>query len=169
MSLVRLMPQPLTAAAFAPFGNVLEAGRGETSAINDARFERFGQLCDVDIRGTDSFVNVSIMRCRVASSLPLNVACLERHPLGSQAFMPLQADPFFVVVAPPASMPDAAAARAFVTNGEQGINLACGVWHMPLIATTRGQRFFVVDCGNDHNLDEVALTGWVLEPAETRA
>ncbi|MEO1036593.1 MAG: ureidoglycolate lyase [Pseudomonadota bacterium] len=157
MNDVVLHPVPLTADAFAPFGSILEDGAGEQVEINEARFDRFVNLAHVDIRGQDSFVNVSIMRCRVASTLPLQIRLLERHPLGSQAFMPLQAEPFFAVVAPPGDAPDVQAAKAFVSNGRQGINLACGVWHMPLIATTVGQRFLVVDCGNDTNCDEYDL------------
>ena len=123
MSIVRVTPEPLTAAAFAPFGSVLEDAAGESVAINAARFDRFAKLCHVDIGGAGSFVNVSIMRCRVASELPLAVPLLERHPLGSQAFMPLQSEPFFVLVAPPGDAPDLAAAKAFVSNGRQGVNL----------------------------------------------
>ena len=165
MTTTRLQPEALTADAFRPFGDVLEDGAGEPVAINDARFDRFARLCNVDVRGADSFVNVSIMRCRVASALPLRVPLLERHPLGSQAFMPLQTDPFYVVVAPPTAHPDVSQARAFISNGRQGINLARGVWHMPLIATSAGQRFFVVDCGNDSNCDEVAVSDLTLEAA----
>ncbi|MEM1260939.1 MAG: ureidoglycolate lyase [Pseudomonadota bacterium] len=152
-----LTPEPLTAAAFAPFGSVLEENQGERLEINEARFDRFARLATIDIRGQNSFVNTSIMRCRVASRLPLPIDTLERHPLGSQAFMPLQAEPFYVVVAEASDTLDPSTLRAFVSNGQQGINYACGVWHLPLIATSIGQRFFVVDCGNDENCDLAML------------
>ncbi len=154
MTAAHLVPERLTRESFRAFGNVIEDGAGDNIQINDARFDRFMNLADVDIRGEDSYINISIMRCRIASELPLAITLLERHPLGSQAFMPLQAEPFFVVVAAPGDKPDAASLRAFVSNGHQGINLHCGVWHMPLIGMQVGQRFLVVDCGNADNCDE---------------
>jgi ureidoglycolate lyase len=80
---------------------------------------------------------------------------LERHPLGSQLFMPLSADPFVVVVAPPAAVPDREAVRAFLTNGRQGVNYRRGAWHHPLIALAAGREFLVIDRGGPgENCDE---------------
>ncbi|MEM8981926.1 MAG: ureidoglycolate lyase [Pseudomonadota bacterium] len=167
MSAIVLTPEPLTASEFAPFGSVLEEDRTEPLEINDARFDRFSNLAEIEIRGKDSFVNTSIMRCRTATELPLTIDTLERHPLGSQAFMPLQTEPLYIVVAPPGATPEGQRARAFVSNGRQGINYACGVWHLPLIATSVGQRFFVVDCGNDANCDVARVTPLILRKAES--
>jgi ureidoglycolate lyase len=81
---------------------------------------------------------------------------VERHPLSSQAFLPLAPTPFLVVVAPPGHTPDPGDLRAFVTRGQQGVNYARGTWHHPLIAFGRPGDFLVVDRGGDgENCDEV--------------
>ena len=137
-----LAARPLTAERFAPFGDVIEDVTGDTAAMNDARFERFDELCGVD---TDGETAVSIARCRTPTSLPYRVDVVERHPHGSQAFVPLDGQRFVVVVARPGAAPDASALSAFVSNGRQGINYARGAWHMPLIGLDSGQRFLVID------------------------
>jgi len=111
-----------------------------TEAMNAERFQRFDDLCQVDMQD-DGRVAVSIARCRVATSLPLRIDMVERHPLGSQAFMPLTPCRMIIVVAPPEESVDASDLRAFVTNGRQGINYHRGTWHMPLIAFDAGRRF----------------------------
>jgi ureidoglycolate lyase len=92
------------------------------------------------------------------------LSLLERHPLGSQAFMPLSQLPYLVVVAPPAdaSRPDLAHLRCFATGPGQGVNYAAGTWHHPLLALQAECDFLVVDRGgaaSDHNCDEFALEG----------
>jgi ureidoglycolate lyase len=137
---VSLVALPLTADRFAPFGDVIEDVRDDTASMNDARFERFGALCHLD---TDGETEVGIVRCRVATSLPCRVDIVERHPLGSQAFIPLDGQRFVVAVAAPGPVPGRL--YAFVSNGQQGVNYRRGTWHMPLIGLERGQRFLVID------------------------
>jgi ureidoglycolate lyase len=72
---------------------------------------------------------------------------VERHPLSSQAFVPLSRLPFLVVVARPGDVPRADDLRAFVTNGRQGVNYARGTWHHPLIAFDESGDFLVIDRG----------------------
>ena len=142
--MISLKPQPLTRERFAPYGDVIESADVDRAAMNAARFERFDNLCDVDV-GEDSRVAVSIARCRVATSLPYRIDMVERHPLGSQAFVPLSRAKMIVVVAPPEESVETADLKAFVTNGRQGINYRRGTWHMPLIAFEAGQEFLIVD------------------------
>lgn len=159
---IQLQPLPLTRDRFAPYGDVIESADTQRAAMNAARFERFDDLCAVDIAG-DGRVAVSIARCRVATSLPYHVDRVERHPLGSQAFMPLSPARMIVVVAPPEEGVAAEDLRAFVTNGRQGINYRRGTWHMPLIAFEAGQEFLIIDRAADganceeHLLDEAVL------------
>ena len=130
--------------------------------MNAARFERFDDLCDVDA-GVDGRVRLSIARCRIATQLPYCFDVVERHPLGSQAFVPLAPTRFVVVVAPPGESVEPEDLRAFVTNGRQGVNYRPGTWHMPLIAFEAGQEFLVVDRGGDaRNCDEHTLDQRVL-------
>ena len=143
-----LKPQLLTRERFAPFGEVIETSRGASEAMNAEKFERFDDLCHVEF-AEGGRVAVSIARCRTPTSLPLRLEMLERHPLGSQAFIPLGPCKLFIVVAPPTESVGADALRAFVSNGRQGINYRRGTWHMPLISFTAGQEYLVIDRGGD--------------------
>ena len=116
------------------------------AAMNEARFERFDDLAKIDIDGhNDGHVAISVAIAKVPVEFPYRFDLVERHPLGSQAFIPLKEFSFTVVVAPMGEVVAAADLRAFTTNGRQGINYHRGVWHMPLIATEAGQRFLIVD------------------------
>lgn len=166
MSGPTLKPLPLTRDRFLPFGDVIEASGSQRQPMNAARFERFDDLCNVNT-GTDGRVCVSVARCRSATVLPYRFDVVERHPLGSQAFVPLAPARFVVVVAPPGEGVELTDLQAFVTNGRQGVNYLPGTWHMPLIAFEAGQEFLVIDRADDlpnyeeHVLDESVL---LLEP-----
>ncbi len=146
---ILLRPEPLTSERFAPYGDVIETSLDKTNAMNEARFERFDDLCDIDLGDGD--VAISVARCRTPTSLPLRVDMVERHPLGSQAFVPLTPCRMVIVVAPPGESVEATQLRAFVSNGRQGINYHRGAWHMPLIAFDAGQEFLIVDRGGEES------------------
>jgi ureidoglycolate lyase len=136
-----LTPAPLTADAFAPFGDVIEAGDGaEVMAINYGWTTRFNALSDVAVG--DGRAILSIFRSRPLTPPVLKV--FERHPLGSQAFMPLSGRPFLVAVAPPGDF-DPAAVRLFRAAPSQGVNYARGTWHHFLLALEAESDFLVVD------------------------
>ncbi|MCI0516891.1 MAG: ureidoglycolate lyase [Woeseiaceae bacterium] len=164
MSDITLRPLPLTAERFAPYGNVVEAAATVHAPMNEQRFDRYDDLVDVDIETSQhGRVNVSIVRCRTPARLPYRVEMVERHPLGSQAFIPLQRFVFIVVVGPAGESIAAEDLRAFVSNGRQGINYRRGVWHMPLIALEAGHDFLVIDrIGEGANLDQVFLSETVI-------
>jgi len=153
---ISLCPETLTKERFAPYGDVVETSLDRLNTMNEARFERFDDLCDINVDGK---LAVSVARCRAPTALPLRIDLVERHPLGSQAFIPLTPCRMVIVVAPPGEGVDPEDLRAFVTNGKQGINYHRGTWHMPLIAFDAGQEFLIVDYGGDepncetHELD----------------
>jgi len=157
--MITLTPVPLTSERFAPYGDVIGASAEQSDAMNADRFERFDDLCGIDI-ADGGHVSVSIARCRAATSLPYRLDMVERHPLGSQAFVPLSPCRMLVVVAPPGESVEAEDLRAFVSNGRQGINYRLGTWHMPLIAFKAGQQFLIIDRGGNepncemHDLEE---------------
>ncbi len=154
--MIRLSAEPLTRNRFAQYGDVIEASPDQRSEMNEARFDRFDELAGIEVGGAD--VAVSIARCRVTTKLPYCVDVVERHPLGSQAFVPLQACRMLFVVAPPGDAPDAREFRAFVSNGRQGINYRRGTWHMPLIAFEQGHVFLIIDrAGGEPNCDTHSL------------
>lgn len=156
-----LVAEPLTRDAFAPFGDVIEASDAVRHfTINGGNTERYHDLAKVD-PGPDGRAIVSIFR-GLPRALPFAVAMMERHPLGSQAFVPLSGRPYLVVVAPAGDAPGVSDLRVFVARGDQGVNYARGVWHHPLLALDVVSDFLVIDrAGEGPNCDEVALA----EPA----
>ncbi len=148
--------QPLSPVAFAPFGDVIEA-RDDVARflINDGEAERFDDLAAIDTLHDGGRPAIAIVRALSAADFPLTIARLERHPNGSQAFVPLQAAPFVVVVAPfDGQVLDGSKIRAFRSNGRQGVNFRRGVWHHPLIAAHVGAEFLVIDRrGPEPNLE----------------
>ena len=139
--------EPLTAEAFAPFGDVIEASdRARHFAINNGSTERYHDLAHIDVASGGGHAILSIFRARPCR-LPMQLLLLERHPLGSQAFMPLSQLPYLVVVAEPAQVPDLASVRCFRAAPGQGVNYARGTWHHPLIALDAGGDFLVIDRG----------------------
>lgn len=155
----KLKPLPITAERFAPYGDVIGTLPEKRAAMNEARFQRFDDLAaiDVDLSG-DGHVAISIAQSRVATVLPYRFDMIERHPLGSQAFVPRSAFPFIVVVGPRGESVETADLEAFVTNGTQGINYHRGTWHMPLIALAAGHEFLIIDrCGSKSNCETLVL------------
>ena len=143
--------QPLTAEAFAPFGDVLEATGAPDKVINQGRCGRFHDRAQLDFLEGQAGVSLFKSDC---VSLPLSVEMMERHPMGSQAFLPMSEDAFLVVVAE-----DGGGApvnpRAFLTAVGQGINLHRGTWHGVLTPLSGPGLFAVVDrIGEGGNLEE---------------
>lgn len=149
--------EPLTADAFAAFGEVIEAdARFLSFPVNAGTSQRFHDLARLD-PGPDGRLIVSIFRAQ-PRPLPFTLALLERHPLASQAFMPLDGTPFLVVVAPRGESIAPESVRAFLAQGHQGINFAPGVWHHPLLALGRICDFLVIDRDDpDGNCEERVL------------
>ncbi len=153
---MRLAVEPLTKAAFAPFGEVLERDGAELRVINGGTTDRLHALARVDAADEGGWPVVSIFRGR-RRPFPLRVAMMERHPLGSQAFVPLRPLPWLVVVAQGASG-GPRGFRAFSARGDQGVSYRRGTWHHPLLILHPEQDFLVVDRdGPGGNLEEVAL------------
>ena len=144
--------EPLTAAAFAPFGDVLEVSGPPDKMINQGLCGRFHDRAKLDFG--DARAGISIFHAQ-PRSLPYTLDLIERHPEGSQAFLPMTAHPFMVIVT---TGPDATP-RAFLTNGAQGINLHRGTWHGVLTPLHAPGLFAVVDrIGPTANLEEHRYT-----------
>lgn len=150
-------PEPLTAAAFAPYGDVIEASdRAEQIPINYGWTTRYRDLAALDYADDGGRAMVSVMRSKPLAPLVLKI--FERHPIGSQAFVPLQGRPFLVAVAPPGDF-DPRAVRVFRADAGQGVNYAKGTWHHFLLALEDESDFLVIDRdGPGDNLDEIELS-----------
>lgn len=145
--------RPLTKAGFAPFGDVVEADPATMRLINGGTTERYHALGHPEALGEGSALIISLFRGQ-PRRLPYRVDMMERHPLGSQSFHPLQDRPWLVVVAADAAgVP--AAPQVFLATGRQGINYRANTWHHPLMALGAASDFLVVDrSGPGNNLEE---------------
>ena len=155
--MLELTAEPLTADAFAPFGEVIDARTSDSFPINAGRTQRHHDLAKIETLGDNARTLINIFVSQPVT-LPLELTFLERHPLGSQAFMPLHQERFIVVVAPPGEAINSDDVRAFVTDGRQGVNYHAGTWHAIQSVLAREGEFLVVDRGGDgNNCDEYPL------------
>lgn len=148
-----LIARPLTREAFAPFGEVLDTDWPNHFAINNGRCERYHDLAPVEAEGPAARVLISIFK-GTPYEMPLKLGMVERHPLGSQAFMPLSPAPFLVVVCPDGNG-GPGEPQAFLTAPGQGVNYRRNTWHAVLTPIGAPQDFLVVDRGGEgSNLEE---------------
>jgi len=145
---------PLNRADFAPFGEVIEVpAQAAGIAMNAGSAERFANLAQIDCADQGGRAVVSWVRAQ-PNPLPITLRLLERHPLGTQAFIPLSRTPFLVIVASaPGDQP-----HAFYARGDQGISYHRGTWHHPLLALKQVSDFLVIDrVGPGENCEESPL------------
>jgi ureidoglycolate lyase len=164
MSEIRIKLEPLSRESFAAFGDVIDIEGAKHFPINAGTIERYHDLADIDV-GVESGGRaiVSIMTCNQTSELPYQIKVMERHPLGSQAFVPMKPIPMAIAVALPGDNPDFSQIRGFISNGTQGVNFKPGVWHMPLISTCLNQQYLIVDRGGaGDNCDEIEIKNQVI-------
>jgi ureidoglycolate lyase len=152
----------LSAEAFRPFGDVIESSDAVRHfPINDGYAERYHDLAKIDVAHNGGHPLLNIFRAK-PRSLPFQLVLLERHPLGSQAFVPLSPLTYLVVVAPAADEPALNDLRCFLAAAGQGVNYARGTWHHPLIALHADCDFLVLDRGGpaaENNCDVFSLAG----------
>lgn len=146
--------QPLTAAAFAPFGEVLQTTGDPDKMINQGLCGRFHDRALLDV-GPNGRAGISLFSAE-PRSLPYTLDMVERHPDGSQAFLPMHQNPWLVIVADAGRTPGAI--HAFLAAAGQGINLHRGTWHGVLTPLHAPGLFAVVDrIGDSVNLEEFWL------------
>lgn len=148
--------EPLTKAAFAPFGDVIETKNATLKVINGGTTERFHDLMKIDVADQSGHAIVSMFRGQ-PFDFPIEIKMMERHPLGSQAFIPMGKFPFLVVVAENINgVP--ATPRVFKAEAGQGVNYAKNTWHHPLLSLQNTSDFIVIDrSGEGNNCQEYAF------------
>lgn len=157
-----LKPELLTSQAFKPYGDVIEIGDSAGIRINSGNCLRHSDLVSLDIDASGT-TGISIFNAKPYAS-PIQLNYVERHPLGSQAFIPMTSDHFIVVVADDVNgIPQQP--TVFVTNGKQGINYGRNVWHGVLTPIVKQSLFSVVDyIGSGDNLEECVFdTPYLIE------
>lgn len=153
--------EPLTAEAFAPFGDVVSAGLRAGSSANQGTAVRFDWSAALENKRAGAKPNLAVFRS-TPQTLPFTVKLLERHPHSTQAFLPMSCSEFLIVVAPTAKDggPDVSRLRAFVCQTGQGINYRAGTWHHPIIAINEPAEFAMLawEDGTPGDCEERKLT-----------
>jgi len=146
-----IKPKNITKENFAAFGDLISSDNINPMDINEGYAKRFNNLANIDTYKDKGETIVSIFST-LKRSFPMKINMMEKHPLGSQAFVPMKETIFLSFVAPPGNAPEINKIQSFIIPPKMGINYKPGIWHFPLIST-EDTDFLVIDRkGNGHNL-----------------
>lgn len=155
----QIIPKTLTRENFAVFGDVIEVNDNTKNfSINDGFTQRYHDLAEVDVTQKNGRTLINIFRSTPLQQ-PVKIKMMERHPLSSQAFIPMGQQPFLVVVAPKGEF-DVTKIEVFLALSNQGVNYHKGTWHHYCLALHQVSDFIVVDRGGaGDNCDAIQLDG----------
>ena len=138
-----IIPNKITKDNFSSFGDIISTKDVKSIDINEGYAKRFDDLAEIDISNDDGKAIVSIFSA-LKRNFPMKIDMMEKHPLGSQAFIPMKETSFFAFVATKGNRPDIKKIQSFIIPKQTGINLNPGIWHFPLIST-KNMNFLVID------------------------
>ncbi len=152
-----IIAKPLNSESFRPYGSVIEIKEHNRKIpINQGNTVRHDALATVELACKDDLAIISIF-CSEPITTPFIATSMECHPCGSQAFMPLNENPYLVAVAPAGDF-DQKSVELFLAQPHQGVNYKRGVWHHYNLPLSGLSHFFVVDRkGAGKNCNEVKL------------
>ena len=133
----------ITKKNFSKFGQIIDTSKKNPININNGYAKRFDNLINVDTSKKRGKAIVSIFNAK-KRKFPMKIDMMEKHPLGSQAFIPMEDTKFLIFVAPKGDKPDINKIQSFVVPRQTVINYKSGIWHFPLIST-KNMNFLVVD------------------------
>ena len=146
-----IKPKKITRKNFKKFGDVISTKKIKSININDGYAKRFNNLCRINTSSKKGSTIVSIFSAK-KRKFPMNIKMMEKHSLGSQAFIPMEETTFLVFVAPKGKKPNIKKLKSFIIPKQIGINYRPGIWHFPLIST-KNMNFLVIDRkGKGNNL-----------------
>jgi len=146
-----IKPTIITRDNFAQYGDLISSNDVEAIDINNGYAKRFDNLAKINTSKNDGKTIISIFSA-LKRNFPMKIDMMEKHPLGSQAFMPMKETTFLCFVAPLGDLPDVNKMQSFIVPPKTGINYKPGTWHFPLIST-ENTSFLVVDRkGSGENL-----------------
>ena len=143
MTILVIKPKPINKENFKNFGDMITTDDIKPLEINDGYAKRYDGIANLDAKKDDGESIISIFSA-LKRSFPLKIDMMEKHPLGSQAFIPMKETTFLAFVAPEGDKPDLNKVEAFIIPKGVGVNYNAGIWHFPLIAT-EDMNFLVVD------------------------
>ena len=140
---ITINPKPITKENFSKFGDMITKANIKPIEINDGYAKRFDGIANLNTTKDNGETTICIFSA-LKRSFPMKIDMMEKHPLGSQAFVPMKETTFLVFVAPEGGKPNLREAEAFIVPPGIGVNYNPGTWHFPLIAT-EDMNFLVVD------------------------
>ena len=143
MSGLVIKPKTINKENFKKFGDMITTDDIKPLEINDGYAKRYNGIANLDTKKDNGESIISIFSA-LKRSFPMKVDMMEKHPLGSQAFIPMKETTFLAFVAPEGAKPDLDKVEAFIIPKGVGVNYNAGIWHFPLIAT-EDMDFLVVD------------------------
>jgi len=154
---ITLMCESLTAESFAPYGDVIQKQGNRPLDMNSGMAKNYRALGLVNTQANKGESVISIVESQ-QYKLHSKLTVVERHPLGSQAFIPQSNTPFIVIVAVAGEWQGSDLLKAFKTDGLQGVNYHVGTWHSPLFTPFGKMDFICIDRqGNGNNCDVIKL------------
>ena len=146
-----IKPKEITRENFAAYGDLISSESVKPIDINAGYAKRFDNLAKINTSKDKGETIVSIFSA-LKRSFPMKIDMMEKHPLGSQAFVPMKETIFLSFVAPPGDVPEINKIQSFIIPPKMGINYNPGIWHFPLIST-EDTNFLVIDRkGSGENL-----------------
>ena len=138
-----IKPKKITHKNFKKFGDVISTKKVKPTNINNGYAKKFANLCKINtsLKKGNTIMNIFSAKKR---KFPINIKMMEKHPLGSQAFIPMSEAIFLVFVAPKGKKPNTKKIKSFIVPKQTGINYKPGIWHFPLIST-KNMNFLVID------------------------
>ena len=140
---ISITPKNITKENFSKFGDMITTDGINPIEINEGFAKRFDGIANLDT-STDNGETTICISSALKRSFPMKIDMMEKHPLGSQAFIPMKPTTFLAFVAPKGDKPDLNKVEAFIIPPGLGINYKTGTWHFPLIAT-EDMNFLVID------------------------
>ena len=148
---VLITPKAISKENFLKFGDVISTKNIEPININNGYAKRFDDIATLNTSKDNGETTISIFAA-LKRDFPMKIDMMEKHPLGSQAFIPMKETTFLVLVAPEGGKPDIKKIESFIVPPGIGVNYNPGTWHFPLIST-EDMNFLVVDRkGSGNNL-----------------
>ena len=138
-----IKPIKINRSNFAMYGDLISADDISPIDINAGYAKRFDNLANLNTSKNEGKAIVSIFSA-LKRTFPMTVDMMEKHPLGSQAFIPMKETTFLAFVAPPGESPETSKIQSFLIPPKTGINYKPGIWHFPLIST-ESTNFLVID------------------------
>ena len=148
---IKIKPKKVNKKNFKKFGQIIDTNKKKYLRINNGFAKRYDNLGKINTSTNKGKTIISIFSAK-KRRFPMNIKMMEKHPLGSQAFIPMKESTFLVFVAPRGEKPNVKKIESFIVPKQTGVNYKPGIWHFPLISKKK-MNFLVVDRkGKGNNL-----------------